>query len=144
MKKFRLYLIGLATTLACCGQVHTGDNASVDSKKLTCLVLGYDSIIYYTGYSGQMQNVQNGKITDTSFVKGMFEKIKDDSLLMVIKPGGGADMLGNFQEMLDLANNHDINKRAIDSGDANEEKTFGFITPSMVKAAMRGEQQETV
>jgi len=103
--------------------------------------LGYDSIIYYIGIGRQMQDVHNGKIGDTAFVKAMFEKIKSGGLSMVIKPGGGADMLGNFREMVELANNHNVYRRSVDSGDTNEEKTFGFITPSMVKAAMRVEQQ---
>jgi biopolymer transport protein ExbD len=124
-----------------CGQVHTGDSANVDNKRLTCLVLGYDSIIYYTGISRQMQDVHNGKITDTAFVSTLFERIKSGDLSMVLKPGGGADMLGNFQKMVDLANNHDVYRRSVDSGDINEEKAFGFITPPSVKSALRGEQQ---
>lgn len=141
MKNVTICIIGITTCLMSCGQVYTRDSASVVNKRLTCLVLGYDSIIYYTGISKQMQDVQNGKITDTAFVTAMFEKIKNDDLSMVIKPGGGADILGNFQKMVDLAKIHDVYRRSVDSGDTNEEKTFGFITPPVVKAALRGEQQ---
>jgi len=141
MKNFTLYLMGLTTYLISCGQGRTGDSTSVDNKRLTCLVLGYDSIIYYIGFSNQMQEVHSGKITDTAFVAAMFEKIKSDSLSMVIKPGGGADMLGNFQEIVNLANINNVNRRSVDSGDTNEDKAFGFVTPPMVKAAMRGEDR---
>ena len=141
MKKCALYLVGLTTCLIGCGQVHTGDSASVDNNRLTCLVLGYDSIIYYIGISGQMRDVHRGKITDTGFVRAMFKKIDNGGLSMILKPGGGADMLGNFQEMVNLANNHDIFRRSVDSGDTNEERAFGFVTPPRVKAILRGEPE---
>jgi biopolymer transport protein ExbD len=58
---------------------------------------------------------------------------------MVLKPGGGADMMSNFQEMINLANNYYVYKRSVDTGDTNEDKSFGFVTPPMVKAVLRGE-----
>jgi len=82
-----------------------------------------------------------GKIIDSAFVNTMFKKIKSGGLSMVLKPGGGADMLGNFQDMVNLANTNEVHRRSVDSGDTNEDKAFGFVTPPMVKAALRGEQQ---
>lgn len=138
MKNWSLFLIGMSACLMGCGQSHSQDSSGA-SQRLTCLILGYDSVIYYTGPSKQMQNVHNGKITDTAFIDAMFERIKSGDLLMVIKPGGGADMVPNFQEMVNLANKFDVSRHSVDSGDINEDKAFGFVTPPMVKAAMQGE-----
>jgi len=88
-----------------------------------------------------MQDIQRGKITDSVFVREIFRKIKSGGLSIVLKPGGGADMLSNFQEMVDLANKYDVSRPIVDSGDANEDKAFAFVTPEMVKTAMRGEKQ---
>ena len=141
MKNFSLYLSCIIICLTGCGQSHTGDSSSMVNGRLTCLVLGYDSIIYYTGISTQMQDVHKGKITDSVFVSAMFKKIKSGGLSVVLKPGGGADMLSNFQEMINLANNYEVDRPLVESGDINEDKAFGFFTPEMVKTAMRGEQQ---
>lgn len=141
MKNCTLFLIGISACLIGCGQSHSQDSTGASHERLTCLILGYDSVIYYTGTSKQMQEVHQGKITDTAFVNAMFEKIKSGGLSMVLKPGGGADMLGNFQEMVNLANNNDVYRRSVDSGDINDDKAFGFVTPPNVKAAMRGEDQ---
>jgi biopolymer transport protein ExbD len=121
-----------------CGQSHKSDSTNVGNKRLTFLVLGYDSVIYYMGTSKGMRDINHGKVTDSVFMNAMFEKIKDDGLSMTIKPGGGADMLGNFQEVVNLANLHEVDRRLVDSGDENEEKAFGFVTPPMVKDAMNG------
>ncbi len=141
MKNFTLFLICIIICLTGCGQSHTGDSSNMVNGRLTCLVLGYDSIIYYTGISMQMQDVHKGKITDSVFVSAMFKKIKSGGLSMVLKPGGGADMLSNFQEMIKLANNYEVHRPLVDSGDVNEDKAFSFVTPEMVKTAIRGEQQ---
>ena len=144
MKNWVFFLSGMVTCFISCSQSHSGDSSDVNNPRLTCLILGYDSVIYYTGTSKQMRDINMGKITDTAFVNTMFKKIKIGGLLMVLKPGGGADMLGNFQEMVNLANNNDVYRRSVDSADINEDKAFGFVTPPMVKAAMRGQNQPTL
>jgi len=83
-----------------CGQTGAGTINNLDNDRLTCLVLGYDSIIYYTGGSSQMQDVRKGKITDTAFVNGLFRTVTERGFLMIVKPGDGANMLPNFQEMI--------------------------------------------
>jgi hypothetical protein len=119
------------------GGNHGGGSGGVD--RLTCLVPGYDSIIYYTGISKEMQDVNHGKVTDSVFMDAMFKKIKDGGLSMTIKPGGGADMLENFREVINLANLREVDRRSVDSGDENEEKAFGFVTPQVVRDAMNGQ-----
>jgi biopolymer transport protein ExbD len=138
MKNWTLLFASIMLCFISCGQSRNKDSAGVGTEGVTCLVLGYDSIIYYTGSSKQMQDVNKGKMTDTTFMNAMFEKIKDDGLSLTIKPGGGADMLGNFQEVVNLANLHEVDRRLVDSGDENEAKAFGFVTPPMVKDAMNG------
>jgi biopolymer transport protein ExbD len=139
MKNCAVFLISISICMLGCGQNHSRDSTGLRRERLTCLILGYDSVIYYTGASEQMQDVHMGKITDTAFVGAMFQKIKSRNLAMVLKPGGGGDMLTNFQGMVVFANNYGVYRRSVDSGDANEDKAFGFSTPPMVKAAMRGE-----
>ena len=140
MKNWALIFVGVVSCAIGCGHRHAAYNTGIGDKRLTCLVLGNDSIIYYTGPSEQMKDVRMGRITDTVFVDAMFEKIKSGDLPMVIKPGGGSDMLPNFRAIVNLANNYEVYRRSVDSGDANENKSFGFVTPDMVKAAMRGEE----
>lgn len=137
MKNYALLFVGIAASALSCGQNHRYGDKSAPS--LTCLVLGYDSIIYYSGSSRQMQDIHQGKITDTLFVNAMFEKIKREDLTMILKPGGGADMLGNFQDLVNLANTNGVQRREVDSGDSYEDKAFGFVTAPMIKASMRGE-----
>jgi hypothetical protein len=56
-------------------------------------VWGYDSIIYYTGSSKQIQDVNKGKVSDSAFMNVMFQKIRKGSLAMTLKPGDGADVV---------------------------------------------------
>jgi len=46
--------------------------------------------------------------------------------------------------MIDLLNDHDVIHRFIDTLDANEEKTFGYTTPSSIKASMRGQHDPLI
>lgn len=141
MKNCTIFLVGMSICMIGCGQNHNQDSAGMSRETLTCLILGYDSVIYYTGESKLMQDLHEGKITDTAFVAAMFQKIKSANLSLVLKPGGGADMVRNFQEIVNFANNYGAYRRSVDSGDANEDKAFSFVTPLTVRAAMRGENQ---
>ncbi|MES1159384.1 MAG: hypothetical protein ABUM51_01380 [Bacteroidota bacterium] len=87
MRNCALFLISMSTYLIGCGQGHSVDSSGANNESLTCFILGYDSIIYYTGTSKQMQDVNKGKITDTVFVNAMFKKIKSGNLSMILKPG---------------------------------------------------------
>jgi biopolymer transport protein ExbD len=130
-------MAGMTAHLIGCAGGH-GKGFAAGDRRLTCLVLGYDSIIYYTGSSKEMRDVNNGKVTDTVFMNSMFKKIKDGGLSLAIKPGGGADVLDNFQGVVNLTNLYEVG-RSVDSGDEYEEKAFGFVTPQVVKDAMNGQ-----
>jgi biopolymer transport protein ExbD len=133
----QLLLFSAIMAFVCsCGQTRTGNIGNLNNNGLTCLILGYDSIIYYTG---NMQQVKKGKLTDTMFVNEMFQKIKVKDLELILKPGDGGDVVSNFREMVNLLNIHDVTKRSIDSINANEEKAFGFSTPPQIKATMRNQ-----
>ena len=117
-------MAGMTAGLIGCAGRH-GKGFAAGDRRLTCLVLGYDSIIYYTGTSKEMRDVNNGKVTDTVFMNSMFKKIKDGGLSLAIKPGGGADVLDNFQGVVNLSNLYEV-ERSVDSGDgAITAKDFG-------------------
>lgn len=141
MRNWHLFFISITVLFIGCGQSHPSQSTGANSGGLTCLVLGYDSIIYYTGTSKQMQDVHKGNITDTEFLNTMFKKIKNDGLSITLKPGDGANMLPNFQEIVNLTNSYSVQGRLVDSIDTDEENAFGFVTPPAVKEAMRGEER---
>src|SRR5580704_13765017 len=110
MKKRAFLFIGAIFCFVSCGRIHNKDSARMDNGQITCLLLGYDSVIYYTGSSMQIQDVNRGKVTDTIFISAMFKKITDGDLTMTLKPGGGADAMTNLQEMVDFANRYGVTR----------------------------------
>lgn len=140
-----LILLSVAMTLSFirCGQGHHQGTASVVvGQKLTCLLIGYDSAIYYTGISDHMQGITRGKVTDTVFVNGMFEKIKTGGLSVTLKPGDGGGVMANVQELLDLAKQRGLPACSVDSTDSNEERVFGVPTAPPLREMMRGQAPE--
>src|SRR6266404_4210237 len=142
MKNCAVFLIGMSFCLIGCGQSHKGDSTDIGNDRLTCLVLGYDSIIYYLGNSKDMRDVNRGKVTDTVFVRVMFKKITKDGLTMVLKPGDGGDLMTNMQELIDFANIYNVGRKSVDTIDGNEEKAFGVATSPPIKTMMKGEPFE--
>lgn len=139
MKNWALLFTGVIFCFFSCGQSRNKDSAVLGNKRLKCLLLGYDSAIYYTGSSKQMQDVNRGKVTDTAFIRVMFKKIKGGGLAMTLKPGDGGDVMTNLQEMVNFANRYEVTQRAVDSIGANEEKAFGVETPPQIKAVLQGQ-----
>jgi biopolymer transport protein ExbD len=138
MKNWALFLISMSTCLMGCGQGHKADSTGVGNERLTCLVLGYDSLIYYSGTSKNMRDINKGRITDTTFMNAMFAKIKDSGLSMTLKPGSGAEVIPDFTEVVNLANLHQIYGRSVDSIDENEVNPFDCATAPQIKATMNG------
>jgi biopolymer transport protein ExbD len=138
MKYWALFYTCVIAWFIRCGHGHHKDSTDITEKKLTCLLLGYDSAIYYTGSSQQMRDINRGKITDSVFVKAMFGKIKGGGLSMTLKPGDGAEVMGNLQDMISLSNSYGITNRSVDSTDANEEKALGVVTAPPIREMMQG------
>ena len=136
MKNWALFLIGVSTFSTGCGQRHKADSTGAGNGGLTCVVLGYDSIIYYSGPSKAMRDINKGRLTDTVFMNAMFTKIKDGDLSMTVKPGSGADVIPNYEEVINLANLHEIYRRSVDSIDENEGEVFECATAPQIKAAL--------
>lgn len=137
--KYRM-LVHIATILSffcCSGQGDGG--AHPDDSRLTCIVPGHDSIIYYYGNSTQIHDVKRGKISDTAFVNDMFHAVKERGLQLALKPGDGPDVLSNFREVVNLLNDHEVTRQSIDTLDVNEQNTFGYTTPPSIKEAMEGQ-----
>ena len=134
MKNWAFLFTGVIFCAFSCGQSH-----SKDSPRLACIFLGYDSVIYYTGSSTRMEDVNRGKVTDTVFMNEMFAKIKKGGLPLTLKPGGAGDVMTNLQEVIDLANRYEVTQRSEDSIDVNEEKAFGAATPPQLKAFLQGQ-----
>lgn len=104
--------------------------------KLTCLVGGYDSIIYYTGTSDHMQDINHGHVTDSLFMDSMFRKVNDLNLDLTVKPGGGAGVGTDIAQIKWLALTHNVSNRSLEVIDDREQKAFGFSTPPIIKDAI--------
>ena len=142
MKKWALgYIAVTFFFISCNGQDSGGYIASQEDNKLTCIVPGFDSAIYYYGSSNQIRDIKRGKISDTVFMNGMFLTVKDKGLALSLKPGAGAEVIADLTRMVSLSNDHEITRRSIDSLDANEEKAFGYTTPPDIKGYMRGQHE---
>jgi biopolymer transport protein ExbD len=150
MRIWALFFTVLTAFMAGCGhQRTTGQHSAVqdttgisDDDRLSCLLLGYDSIIYYHGSSSRMQDIKRGVITDTAFINDMFRTVKSQGFLFTIKPGGGADVGTNLQEITDQANSRAIAPRSVAIIDSNEEKAFGVSTPPQIVDMMNGKRPE--
>src|SRR5882672_11232112 len=122
MRNWALFCMAMTSFFISCGQAGTGASTTPDDNKLTCIVAGYDSIIYYTGGSSQMRDVHKGNIADSVFMNSMFRTVKEQGFLLALKPGDGGDMLSNFQQIVNLLNEQQVIRRSIDTLDLNEEK----------------------
>ena len=129
----------LTVLLTACGQHKPGKTPASGADTLTCLIPGYDSIIYYMGTNGNTQQMKRGLVTDTAFTKKMFQTAKVQKLMLVFKPLPGGDMIPNFREMISLSDKYEITNRFVDTADFDEAKTPGFTSAPYVKALMRGE-----
>src|ERR1700750_1917934 len=95
-------------------------------NSLTCIALGYDSIVYYRGSSSDMRDIKRGLATDTVFLEELFRTVKDHGAVLTLKPGDGAGVMGNVTDLEAMANSHGISKPKITIIDANEQKAFGI------------------
>ena len=129
MRNWAFFFATLTACFISCGQ---------DNGRLTCLVAGYDSLIYYRGSSTRMMDIKRGRVSDKRFVSIMFTEIQVGGLWMTIKPGGGGEVMGDLEKVVRLANHYQVNRRSLDTIDANEEKAFGFSTPPPIKELMAG------
>jgi biopolymer transport protein ExbD len=134
-----LSFTALTILLAGCGQNKPGKTPGSATDTMTCLIPGYDSIIYYMGTNGNTGQMKRGLVTDTAFTKKMFQTAKVQNLVLVFKPLPGGDMIPNFREMISLSNKYEIANRFVDTTDFDETKTPGFTSAPYVKALMRGE-----
>jgi biopolymer transport protein ExbD len=112
-----------------------------DEDRLVCIVKGYDSIIYYHGSSRHMQDIKRGLLTDTVFTKAMFSTVKKEGYLLTIKPGDGGNVLPNFKEMINLANDYDATARTVQVIDDNETRAFGVMTPDVMANAINAKSE---
>lgn len=135
MRFWTLFII-ICFSEVCKGQTNT---STPREDSIICIIPGYDSIIYYAGGKDHIQEAKRGKIDDIVFMDRLFLTVKERKSLVVLKPGDGGDMMGTFESVVTQMNVHDASRRAIDSINIEEEKAFGWTTPPMIKASMRGD-----
>jgi biopolymer transport protein ExbD len=144
MRNWALFCAAINCFSIACGQSPAGKGAALDDHKLTCILTGYDSLIHYTGSSSQIHEIKKGRITDTVFINAMFRTVKDRRLLLILKPGDGADIEANFQSLSKFIDEHEVTFFAMDTMDFREEKAFGFSTPPMMKDGFKQARQLTL
>lgn len=139
MIRIILLIAALSILLTGCGQNKPGKNPGPGADTLTCLIPGYDSIIYYIATDSNTPQMNRGLITDTGFTRQMFQTAKAQSLVVVFKPLPGGGMIPNFREMISLSDKYEIANRFVDTAEFDEARTPGFTSAPYVKALMRGE-----
>ncbi|MCS3801456.1 hypothetical protein [Niastella sp. OAS944] len=118
MKKWVFKLLTLGLVTGC----YSGKKETV---KLSIILFGYDSIACYYGNSTELADLRYGNITDSLFMDTILTKARDrkpDQILL--KPGGGAGVLGNWQHLDTLFKINNYNNTKIDTLDEKEQKLF--------------------
>lgn len=106
-------------------------SATKDSAKLNIILFGYDSIASYYGSSSELADLRYGKITDSLFMDTVLSSARDRNPgLIALKPGDGAGVLGNWEQLDTLFKSNNFTNRKIDTLD-EKEQTF-FKTASII------------
>lgn len=130
--RFLLILL-LAGIIPCC---KFGKN---ETSRLNIILFGYDSIACYYGNSTEMTDLRYGKITDSLFMDTVLTDARNQKPgLIVLKPGGGAAVLGNWEHVDTLFKINNFINRTIDTLDEREEKFFN--TTSIIPFLKEHEQ----
>ncbi|WP_244883953.1 hypothetical protein [Niastella koreensis] len=96
-----------------------------DTSKLNIVLYGYDSIACYYGNSIELTDLRYGKITDSQFMDTILTNARDRKPgLIVLKPGDGASVLGNWEQLDTLFKINNFENRKIDTLDEKEQKFF--------------------
>ena len=96
-----------------------------ETSNLNIVLFGYDSIACYYGNSAVMTDLRYGKITDSLFMDTVLTDARDRKPgLIVLKPGGGAAVLGNWEHVDTLFKTNNFNSRSIDTLDKREQEFF--------------------
>jgi biopolymer transport protein ExbD len=94
-------------------------------SKLNIILFGYDSIACYYGNSTELTDLRYGKITDSLFMDTILTNARDRKPgLIVLKPGDGAAVLGNWEHLDTLFKINNFENRKIDTLDEKEQKFF--------------------
>lgn len=103
-----------------------GCNTSMkETSKLNIILFGYDSIACYYGNSTELTDLRYGKITDSLFMDTILTNARDRKPgLIVLKPGDGAAVLGNWEYLDTLFKMNNFENRKIDTLDEKEQKFF--------------------
>jgi hypothetical protein len=96
-----------------------------NASKLNIVLFGYDSIACYYGNSTELTDLRYGKITDSLFMDTILTNARERKPgLIVLKPGGGAAVLGNWEHLDTLFKINNFENRKIDTFDEKEQKFF--------------------
>ena len=96
-----------------------------ETSRLNIVLFGYDSIACYYGNSAEMIDLRYGKLTDSLFMNTVLTAAIDRKPgLIVLKPGGGAAVLGNWEHVDTLFKINNFKNRKIDTLDEKEQEFF--------------------
>jgi biopolymer transport protein ExbD len=124
-------LLAIAASLGC----QLPHSKIKGGNKLSCILLGHDSIAWYYGPSAQMAGLEIGKITDTLFLQAFIRSAKDQmgdsAFVIILKPTASDDVLPNMEMMVDKLNKNDLQRRDMGALDDNEKKKFNAVSWQM-------------
>lgn len=96
-----------------------------DTSKLNIVLFGYDSIACYYGNSSELTDLRYGKITDSLFMDTILTNARDRNPgLIALKPGSGAAVLSNCEQLDTLFKINNFKTRKIDTLNEKEQKYF--------------------
>lgn len=127
MTKLRFFVVLAIAASTGCQSSHVKD-----ANKLSCILLGNDSVAWYYGSSAQMAGLKKGKITDSIFMQKFIrfarQRMKDSAFVIVVKPTAANDVPPNMETMIDWLNNNDLQSREMSNLDENEQRKFNTLS----------------
>jgi biopolymer transport protein ExbD len=116
--RFLIVLIFIGFVSAC-------NSGKKETSRFNIILFGYDSIACYYGNSTELTDLRYGKITDSLFMDTVLTNAIDRRPgLIVLKPGDGAAVLGNWEHLDTLFKINNFENRKIDTLDEKEQKFF--------------------
>jgi biopolymer transport protein ExbD len=131
IKNWLTFLLAAMTFLACGQNANPSKN---EKNKLTCILLGMDSLAYYYGDSTNAERAQQGHLSDATFMNKMITTAKehatsDSSFVISVKPTMAGNVGEDFRSLVNLLNDKSLDHRSLDSLNEIEKKTFNTVSP---------------
>ena len=123
MKAYFVLLLSMFTLIS----FSQNANKALPSNS-TLVLLGYDTVCFYSTSFPQVSNITKGKLHDSIFILTIIDSLKTYTInkdySIIIKPTPLGEVMSDFKYLVDLFNVQGIEKRKIDSLNTYEQTFF--------------------